>query len=191
MGTTIQITAATGTTATVKVTRLATAVVTDGVDIMPVIDNSVDGKSVGDTLTAFMQEGWVADTYGFQWKNNGVNIGGATTRNYVLAPNDLGDNITVAVTGAISGQAVPAPVTSSIWGPITAGTITGTGTIGITGTLKIGVTLFANSTYTAMTSMAPSRRPRHTSGSVPGWRSPVRRPTATRCSPPISASRSR
>jgi predicted secreted protein len=53
---------------------------------------------VGQTLTAFAGQWSGAPTFTYQWKNEGVAIGGATNRTYVLAAGDVGDTISIAVT---------------------------------------------------------------------------------------------
>lgn len=53
--------------------------------------------AVGQTLTAG-RASLHAHDFTYQWKNNGVNIGGATARTYVVQAGDVGDTLTVTVT---------------------------------------------------------------------------------------------
>ncbi|CAN5415776.1 hypothetical protein BH09ACT4_BH09ACT4_11120 [soil metagenome] len=150
VGTTIAVTAITGTsTATIQVTRpVIGAVFQDHVDIDTTIANHSGMAQVGDTITAFMGEDWAADSFTFQWKNNGVNIGGATGASYVLTGAELGGTITVTVTGKITGKP-DVSVASLGYGPIGVGKMSISGGVSIGGSLVIGEILTANSTHTA------------------------------------------
>jgi hypothetical protein len=47
-------------------------------------------------------------SYTYQWKNEGVNIGGATGQSYTPVAGDVGDNLTVVVTAVNSAGSTPA-----------------------------------------------------------------------------------
>lgn len=52
----------------------------------------------GEELEGFVG-GWIdASSYAYQWKANGVNIGGATSSKYTLTSGEIGDTITLQVT---------------------------------------------------------------------------------------------
>lgn len=78
--------------------------------VLPAISGELDE---GDVLTAYEGVWSGAPTFTYQWKNAGVNIGGATNRTYTIVAGDAGDAITVAVTAtnsAGSASATSAPV---------------------------------------------------------------------------------
>lgn len=54
---------------------------------------------VGQTLTAYPGEWTGSPTFAYVWKNEGVAIPGAIAKTYVPVVGDVGDNITVTVTG--------------------------------------------------------------------------------------------
>jgi hypothetical protein len=58
-------------------------------------------------------------SYTYQWKRDGVNIGGATSNNYVLLLADVGSTITVTVTATNAAGSTNA--TSAGVGPVSAG----------------------------------------------------------------------
>lgn len=95
-----------GSTATITVTRGSVGAPVNG----PVrIENSVPQVDpainyVGDTLSVFLGDTWVADEYLYQWYRDGSPIGGATGAHYVLTPADLGANIRAGVIGRTPGQ---------------------------------------------------------------------------------------
>lgn len=146
-GTTIEVTAMTGTTATVKVTRPVLTPVADTVEIDTVIAAKNGIGRVGDTLNAFLSEDWKADLLSYQWKRNGFNVG-SNSPSYTLTPSDLGANMTVTVTATVGGTSVSNA--SPSYGPIGAGTLfaANAGTTGITGSTQLGSTLSASSTWT-------------------------------------------
>lgn len=82
--------------------------------VLPAISGAL---TEGAVLTAY--EGVWEDeptSFTYQWKNAGVNIGGATSKTYVITAGDSGDAITVAVTGvnsAGSDSATSAAVTAA------------------------------------------------------------------------------
>lgn len=54
---------------------------------------------VGQVLTAWPGLWTNAPGFTYQWKNEGANIGGATDSTYTVLVGDVGDNLTVTVTG--------------------------------------------------------------------------------------------
>src|SRR5258705_7790823 len=83
-------------------TALAVAPVNSGA--LPSVDGPLTGTySIGQVLGC-RKGGWndpggpSAYLYSYQWKNNTVNIGGATTDNYLVTSGDAGDNISCRVT---------------------------------------------------------------------------------------------
>lgn len=54
---------------------------------------------VGEEMTAWSGVWSGAPTFTYQWKNEGANIVGATSATYTPVVGDVGDNITVTVTG--------------------------------------------------------------------------------------------
>lgn len=78
--------------------------------VLPAISGLLDED---DVLTAYEGVWTGAPTFAYQWKNAGVNIGGATNRTYTIVAGDAGDAITVQVTAtnsAGSASATSAPV---------------------------------------------------------------------------------
>lgn len=57
---------------------------------------------VGQALTAIVGQWTAAVTFAYQWKANGVDIAGATSKTYVPVVGDVGDAITVVVTATNS-----------------------------------------------------------------------------------------
>ena len=109
-----------------KVLKVATPTVT-GVD-----------KYVGATLTA-NPGAWSDQTdFSYQWLNNGKAIDGATNRTYEIQAADVGDALSVRVTGAKDGHVTIAK-TSSQSAKILASTVPQ-----ITGTAAVGSTLGIN-----------------------------------------------
>lgn len=54
---------------------------------------------VGQTITVYPGEWTGSPTFAYQWKSEGANIAGATGKTYVPVVGDVGNNITVTVTG--------------------------------------------------------------------------------------------
>lgn len=71
--------------------------------VLPAISGLLDE---GDVLTAY-EGAWTGGvtSYAYQWKNAGVNIGGATNKTYTIQASDAGDAITVTVTPSNSAGA--------------------------------------------------------------------------------------
>lgn len=63
---------------------------------------------VGQVMTAWTGVWSGAPTFTYQWKNEGVNIGGATSATYTPVVGDVGDNITVTVTATNSAGSASA-----------------------------------------------------------------------------------
>lgn len=83
--------------------------------VLPAISGTL---TVGQVLTAYEGVWTGAPAFTYQWKNEGVNISGATSRTYTLQATDEGDNITVTVTGTNSAGSASAtsPATDAIAG---------------------------------------------------------------------------
>jgi len=84
---------------------------------IPVISGTTTEGEVLSTTTGTWTNS--PSSYAYQWKNNGSNIGGATSSSYLLTAGDVGDTITVDVT-ATNGSGSSTPATSSGVGPISA-----------------------------------------------------------------------
>jgi hypothetical protein len=63
---------------------------------------------VGEEMTAWVGVWSGAPSFTYQWKNEGVNIGGATSATYTPVVGDIGDNITVTVTATNSAGSASA-----------------------------------------------------------------------------------
>lgn len=90
--------------------RRAGATTTDAATI-PVngVKPAISGiAQVGQTLTAFPGVWAPFGVLTYQWKNEGVDIVGATTNTYVPLVGDIGENITVTVTCTNTGGAASA-----------------------------------------------------------------------------------
>jgi hypothetical protein len=96
----------------------------DGLDPVNYGLPAVIGRAVvGETVTAF--EGvWVGDPtgYAYQWRKDGVDIGGATSSTYVLLVGDIGADITVEVTATNAAGSTNAYSPATQFGPIVAAT---------------------------------------------------------------------
>lgn len=97
---------------------------------------------VGATLTA-ETSGWrPADvSLHYQWQRGGVAIPGATERQYRLGPEDLGQRISVMITGTAEGN-LPATVAAEETSPVAAGKFSAP-TPTVSGSLKVGKKLTA------------------------------------------------
>ena len=69
---------------------------------------TISGKvRVGSKITANPKDwGPTPDKFSYQWKRNGVNIGNATGSTYTPTISDLGQNLTVSVTGSLTIDAL-------------------------------------------------------------------------------------
>ena len=110
-----------------------------GAKVLKVATPTVTGdKYVGATLTA-NPGAWSDQTdFSYQWLNNGKAIDGATNRTYEIQAADVGDALSVRVTGAKDGHVTIAK-TSSQSAKILASTVPQ-----ITGTAAVGSTLGIN-----------------------------------------------
>jgi hypothetical protein len=101
-------------TATFKVTGEVTQAAA-AAPVNSVLPSIAGTPQVGQTLTAHEGVWTGAPQFTYQWKNEGVNISLATNKTYVPVAGDIGDNLTVAVTGtnatgaatATSAEAIP------------------------------------------------------------------------------------
>lgn len=81
-------------------TNIVTVAPTNGAAPVNTVTPAISGVlTSGQVLTAYegVWSGGV-DSYTYQWKSEGVDIGGATSKTYTLVGGDVGDNISVAVT---------------------------------------------------------------------------------------------
>lgn len=128
-GMTISVSAISGTTATVSVTRAANAAVTGWVEVNRIEGSnmSADDLLVGDTLIGLLSASWEADSYKFQWYRNGAAISGATKQSYVLSSSDLKKHIRVKVTSTTKGSTARTSTDPSTYylgyGPIKSGVL--------------------------------------------------------------------
>lgn len=108
---------------------------------------SITGDTVaGSTLTAVVAPwGPAPVTLSYQWKADGADIAGATGPSFVPGADEVGDTITVTVTGAKTGYAA-ASRTSIAVGPITSVPLEdlSPGTPSISGDPRVGETLTAS-----------------------------------------------
>jgi arabinogalactan endo-1,4-beta-galactosidase len=97
---------------------------------------------VGATLTAVVGS-WSPkpDSLKYQWYRNGKAISGQKSKTYVVKASDLGDKITVTVTGAKSGYTTKTVTASSV---TIVKRFTSTGYASISGTAEVGKTLTAH-----------------------------------------------
>lgn len=98
---------------------------------------------VGSTLTVSTGTWSPAASFTYQWKRNGVDIGGATKKTYVLTATDRGKNVSVSVVGSKSGYTSVTKISSARtidYGILTAAkpAISGTAAKGKTLTVKPG-----------------------------------------------------
>lgn len=102
-----------------------------------------DGTPVVDETLSVATGDWLPTpvSYSYQWKKNGSNITGGTSATYKLKATDMGAQITVDVSGVLTGYP-QLPQTSD---PITPGgaALPG-GSVAITGTAKVGSRLTAS-----------------------------------------------
>jgi secreted trypsin-like serine protease len=125
------------------VTSAATSVVTgNGLSLTPTPTMSIGGgvRTVGRTLEAFPGRWDDGVSFSYQWYRGGNAVSGATNKTYALTPVDLGQSISVAVTGS-----KPTFIPVTMFGAGTAGI--GLGTINlspfVTGLPVVGKTLSA------------------------------------------------
>ncbi|MFT3942414.1 MAG: leucine-rich repeat domain-containing protein [Ancrocorticia sp.] len=125
---------------TASKTSAKTAVVAKGTltTVTPTISGTV---KVGSTLTANPGKWTSGTTFTYQWYASGKAIKGATKATFVLTATQLGDPISVKVTGSKTGYTT-ASKTSAKTGAVAKGTLT-TATPTISGKAKVGEKLTA------------------------------------------------
>ncbi|MDO9455554.1 M1 family aminopeptidase [Nocardioides sp.] len=97
---------------------------------------------VGVALTA-VTDGWPAGTtFAYQWLNAGEPIAGATASTYTPVADDLGDSLSVRVTGSKPSY-LDTTRTSAAGAPVVIGTLASTPTPTIDGTPRVGTVLTA------------------------------------------------
>lgn len=129
--------------AAVTRTSEAAAVVAGTLTSTPV--PTVSGRAVfGSRLTAAAGSWDAGVTLAHQWLRNGTPIAGATGASYVPVVADLGQRLTVAVTGTKPGYTAVTEI-SAPTAPVATATF-GTAKATVAGTLKVGKTLTAKVT---------------------------------------------
>jgi hypothetical protein len=98
---------------------------------------------VGKTITANLNQWDSGVTFTYQWNRGGTAISGAAAKTYVLTVADLGQIISVTVTGSKAGY-ISASKTSSNSSAVRASTFSNAPSPTITGVAKIGQLLTAN-----------------------------------------------
>lgn len=125
---------------------LATATIAPALFTTAQVPTITGTAKVGSTLTA-ASTAWVpaVDSYTYQWSRAGVAIVGdqAQRSTYVLVADDMGQRITVIVTGKKAGY-TDTPKVSAATAAVVAGTFATPPVPTISGTLKVGETLTAN-----------------------------------------------
>jgi hypothetical protein len=123
-------------------TSAATATVVEAPTntVAPVISGTTQSGSTLTTTNGTWQ-GDATITFAYQWKADGVSIGGATSSTFVLTGTQVGANITCVVTGTNSVGSQTA--TSNSLGPITLAPTAPANTVApvVTGTANSGQTL--------------------------------------------------
>lgn len=67
--------------------------------ILPIITFTGTG-GIGSFLVVITPGTWIdAATFTYQWRRNGVDIPGATSKTYLITPEDAGATVDCAVTG--------------------------------------------------------------------------------------------
>ncbi|MGL1922598.1 MAG: FG-GAP-like repeat-containing protein [Hyphomicrobiales bacterium] len=111
----------------------------------PVNNLGISGVFTEDqTLSAFtniIDEDGLPATYAYQWQRGGVDIAGATNKNYVLVQADVGEKITLVVSYT-DGQGTPEIV--SFTDTTLIANVNDTGEVIISGNAKLGETITAN-----------------------------------------------
>ena len=122
----------------VSKTSAKTSVVAKGTltTATPKIDGTV---KVGSTLTAVAGQWTSGTTFTYRWYSSGKAIRGATAASFVLTADQLGEPITVKVTGSKDGYATVSK-TSAKTSVVAKGTLTSVAPT-ISGTVKVGSTL--------------------------------------------------
>ncbi len=72
--------------------------------LSPTPTPTISGKAAtGQTLTAVPGTWQSGVTLSYQWLRNGATITGATTPTFLVVAGDVGQKLTVAVTGSLTG----------------------------------------------------------------------------------------
>lgn len=114
-------------------------------DLKNVRKPAVSGTAqVGSTLTADKGRWHLPNaTYRYQWLADGAAISGATGSTYTPTSRQLGDRISVRVTGSVTGIR-PITARSAATAPVLPNAISATATPSISGTAQVGSTLTAD-----------------------------------------------
>lgn len=96
----------------------------------------------GQTLTAVPGTWTGTPSYAYQWKRGGADISGATAGTYVLQFADVGQTITVAITGT-NGYGSASTTTAGV-GPVASGAPAYVSGSAVSGTTQVGSTLSAS-----------------------------------------------
>ena len=100
-------------------TQMSNAITAGLANEIPPVNTSAPAVTgtgtVGNTLSC-TQGNWtyVPTAYAYQWRRNGVNIGGATAATYLLQAADSGTNITCSVTATNAAGSTVAPISKAI-----------------------------------------------------------------------------
>jgi bacillolysin len=139
---TVAVTASNGLAADSTHSSAPTSTVAPG-DLTPGTPTVTGTAQVGQTLTANPGT-WAPSgvNFAYQWRRDGVDIGGATFSSYTPTPDDLGKQISVRVAGSKPGYTNASP-TSGATSAVVPGDLTG-GTPTISGTTRVGKTLTGN-----------------------------------------------
>lgn len=150
-GISITVSSISATTATVSVYKPDTLVRGSYVTAVPVAQADASMR-VGDTWSALLEADWTATSYTYQWyrwvggaAGSLQSIPGATSQNYTVGPADLGNYISVKVTGVGSGAprtAQDPPAEYYGYGPMLAGPL-------MTGAVTIDATAYPFKAVTA------------------------------------------
>lgn len=128
-GLSISVTSISGSTATVSITRPASTLKSDSVQIYQTSGSPTPDSTwvVGDRLVAWLGSGWRADTVNYQWYRDGTAISGATQQAYTLTGADVARYMKVKVTGKVgsSSKSVTNPPSPYLgYGPVRGGPLT-------------------------------------------------------------------
>ncbi|MER7625628.1 hypothetical protein [Streptomyces sp. NPDC126503] len=176
------------------VTSVSAALLVKGVAPKPTRNPSFTGSArVGGKVTAAVGTWTPAPTsYGYQWRANGVAIGGATGSTYVIPAAHLGKKLTVTVTahrtGHLSGSATSGYYTVAAGlapKATSAPYVTGTVRVGRTLSVNRGVWTPAPSSYTYQ--WYANGRP--VSGATKSWFTPTSAQRGTKLTVKVTAHR--
>ena len=140
---TFAVTSTKATFETVTRTSNPTAAVAAGDLVLTPVPTITGTPKVGATLTAVPGTWDDGVTFSYQWTVDGTDVGGATSPTYTPVLGDLGEVITVKVTGSKTAY-VSATRESAATGPVAQGNQVLTPTPTITGTPTVAGTLTAH-----------------------------------------------